>query len=225
MSKPNWYKNFLAAIRRLNSVPKDGELFVHFEQMITLIQSSSEKLHILITSEDNDICEKALRTICQNEKSGDGVQSSVSKFTGSSFCPPFPSQDITILTSALDDILDSIKDAANNYFYHGITAPPEQLIAMAEIIRQLGEIFTVEIIDYLRKFQHPNHIYSPVISLEGKADDIKNMGIPKMIQQTRNFEEYKKAKAVSEVIKALERATNMFEKALKIIEGVISKSV
>jgi len=219
-------RKFWASIRRLRSRPTDKELYVHLRQMVSLIQSSSGLLENLIINAPNpDERGRIKQEIKRNESFGDGVQDAISQFTARSLVPPFPSQDINTLTDALDDILDSINDAANQFFHHEISTPPAELVKIAGIIGEMGKTFTDEVITSLEKFQHPNHIYNLVMSLERQADDVKNIGIPAITKRTESFNQFKTTYAVGQIIRELERATNKFEKAIIIIKGVISKHV
>jgi len=216
----------IAKVRKFSTFPKDNNLYVHLQQVARLIQESSENLtKLIIDTPEREEQENLVQEIRRLESAGDGVQEAISQFVGSSFTPPFPSQDINTLADVLDDILDSIKDAANLFYQHHITDPPGELIEMAKIIREMGETFNTDVIEHLKKFEHPNHVYAPINLLEAKADDIKVIGGPAILRRAQDLGQLKNAIAIGQIIAELERATNKFEKAAIIIKGVISKSV
>jgi len=194
--------------------------------MIKLIQESSEYLEKLITkTSDRNEQDRIKSEIKRLESAGDGVQDEISKYISASFLTSIPSQDVETLTNALDDILDSINDAAGSYFNYKITNPPPELIEIAEVIGKLGKTFTVKIIDCLQKFEHAHDIYGPVKNLEARADRIKVTDSPRILLRAKSVEELIVAFASILIIRDLEIATNQFEKAAMIIKGVISNSV
>ena len=108
---------------RLNSVlqllvPKETKFFSLFESVAENVEKGAVLLNQLLLQIDND-AEKAslILQIKQCEEIGDDLTHKIFDELNKTFITPFDREDIQILTSSLDDVIDFINACAKGLSY------------------------------------------------------------------------------------------------------------
>src|SRR6185295_4355491 len=95
----------------LSFLPKEEQYFDLFEQMTAYISDAAEMLVQMLSDKNADYEEYAKR-MKGLEHACDELTHSISTRLNKSFITPFDREDIYLMSSALDDIVDLIDDAA-----------------------------------------------------------------------------------------------------------------
>src|SRR5712675_204111 len=95
----------------LNLLPKEEQYFDLFIQMTVYISAAARELKEMLADKNRDFAEYAQR-IKGLEHACDELTHNVSTRLNKSFITPFDREDIYMMSTALDDIVDLIDDAA-----------------------------------------------------------------------------------------------------------------
>src|ERR1700754_3244668 len=95
----------------LNLLPKEEQYFDLFTQMTLYISAAARELKEMLADKNRDFNEYAQR-IKGLEHACDELTHNVSTRLNKSFITPFDREDIYMMSTALDDIVDLIDDAA-----------------------------------------------------------------------------------------------------------------
>ena len=95
----------------LSFLPKEDKYFDLFTQMTLYISSAARELKEMLADKDHDFTEYAQR-IKGLEHACDELTHNISTRLNKSFITPFDREDIYMMSTALDDIVDLIDDAA-----------------------------------------------------------------------------------------------------------------
>ena len=96
---------------RFSLIPKEEQYFALFRQMTSHIYDAASQLAEMLADRQEEF-PSYLKKIKAIEHACDELTHSISKKLNSSFITPFDREDIYMLASALDDIVDLIDDAA-----------------------------------------------------------------------------------------------------------------
>ncbi|MFA6272460.1 MAG: DUF47 family protein [Patescibacteria group bacterium] len=212
-------------VRRISFLPKDEQLYRHLQSMVDLIAVSSAELRLMIndglTRDERNL---HLREIIRAKTSGKQAQRTINDIVNRAVITPFPRQEITGLADMLQDILGSLKMAANLYFYFQVENPPDELRQMAEIVAASGQQIAL-IISPLQQFNHPESVYHAIEELESRADDIRAIRMPMIIFRATTLDELRRAYALMKVIEVLEKTTDILKGVTVKVKGVIDSHV
>src|SRR5919202_2912620 len=110
------------------------EFFDLFAQSATNLRTAAEQLKDLI--EDYEDVEAKAQRIRDREHEGDEITHEVIRRLNTSFVTPLDREDIHLLASSLDDVLDHIEAAAENLQLHKIVEPLPQMVLLADYLNQ-----------------------------------------------------------------------------------------
>lgn len=205
-------------------MPKDTQFFDYFERDVDNLLSAS---HIFKEMMSNGISKEEraqkIRKIEELEHKGDEVTHQIFSSLGATFITPFDREDIHLLASKLDDILDYLQGAANRiilYKVETITPEMEQLAGMIdEAVIELHQAVT-----HLRNFKDIELMKSCLVkvnSVENRADDLFERAIARLFEDCKDPIMLIKQK---ELLVSLETATDQCEDAANVIESIIVKN-
>ena len=218
--------------RSLGSEPKKLEFYDLFQMQVEEIRNSSTYLRQLMqkslsVDEKNSLHSK----IKKSETIGDNILREISKLTNESVTSPFPRQDILNLARLLDDVLDGIEGAADNFIYYQVSKFNSSYLKMATIIDDGAELLT-RVVPALEKFEHPMEIYAEMRELEHQADEINKTIIPKSYlaaNTATSLDEFKilwiEAITTDKIITRMEKTADSLRHVTDTIKGVIAKRV
>lgn len=202
----------------LNFLPKEEQYFDLFIQMTVYISDAARELKEMMNDKNRDFGEYAKR-IKGLEHACDELTHSISTRLNKSFITPFDREDIYTMSTALDDIVDLIDDAASAiiiFDVHEITDYARDLTDVIERMAfQLREIVSI--------LQRPKNITQRLVEihrLENEADDIFHAAIAELFHDAHDALTVLKWK---EVYEKLEAAVDRCENVANIIESVIIK--
>ena len=202
-----------------NFLPKEEQYFSMFTQMSSHIFDASRVLKEMLAADGGESYADYVKQLKSIEHSCDELTHSVSMRLNKSFITPFDREDIYLLSSALDDVVDLIDDAGRAMLMYDVRESTPEARQFADVIQRMA-VQLHEIVSVLEK---PTGIASRLVEvhrLENEGDDIYHAAIGKLFRETSDPLQVIKWK---EIYETLETAVDRCEHVANIIESIIIK--
>jgi predicted phosphate transport protein (TIGR00153 family) len=202
----------------LNLLPKEEQYFDLFIQMTLYIGDAARELRQMLADERQNYNEYSQR-IKRLEHACDELTHTISTKLNKSFITPFDREDIYLMSSALDDIVDLIDDAARAIIIFDIGEIRDYAHDFAGVIERMADQLR-EIVATLQKPKNITQRLVEIHRLENDGDDIYHAAIAELFHEERDPLTVIKWK---EIYEKLEAAVDRCENVANIIESVIIK--
>ena len=202
----------------LNFLPKEEQYFTLFIQMTVYISDAAGELKEMLADKNHDY-DEYVRRIKGLEHACDELTHSISTKLNKSFITPFDREDIYLMSSALDDIVDLINDAARSIIDYDVKEIKHYARDFADVIVRMAEQLR-EIVSTLQKPKNITQRLVEIHRLENEGDDIYHAAIAQLFHEERDPITVLKWK---EVYEKLEAAVDRCENVANIIESVVIK--
>ena len=202
----------------LSLLPKEDQYFDLFTQMTLYISSAARELKEMMADKNHDYAEYAQR-IKGVEHACDELTHNISTRLNKSFITPFDREDIYMMSTALDDIVDLIDDAARAIIIFDVKEITDYARDFADVIERMSE----QLKEIVSTLQRPKNITQRLVEihrLENEGDDIYHAAIAELFHDSVDALTVLKWK---EVYEKLEAAVDRCENVANIIESVIIK--
>jgi predicted phosphate transport protein (TIGR00153 family) len=198
--------------------PGDREFFDLFEEAGSNTVRAADLLDQLLRSwpENKELGREIL--ICEQE--GDRITHDLIRKLNNTFVTPIDREDILVLASGLDDIVDFTEEAADYLSLYKIEAPMEQAQRLSYVLLQSTRQIA-EAIPRLRGFRDINHYVVEINRLENDGDRIVREAIASLFDGGIDPMVVIRWKDIYE---RLEQAIDACEKAAYILEGISTKN-
>ena len=203
----------------LNLLPKEEHYFSLFSQMTSYIYDAARALSEMVNDKDNHYEEHAKR-IKHIEHACDELTHTIADQLNKSFITPFDREDIYMMASALDDVVDLINSASRAMVMYDIHQSTTHARHFAQILQDMS-VQLHEVVSMLAK---PNDMTRRLVELhrlENEGDDTYHAAIAELFRHEKDPLTVIKWKAVYE---KLEAAVDRCENVANIIESVIIKN-
>lgn len=165
--------------------------------------------------------EEKVRKIKEIEHKGDDIIHETIEKLNKTFITPIDREDIHILASELDDVLDAIEGISSRLLYFKIQKPTPECIRLVDIVYEAVEQIE-KAISNLEHFDDLSQFCIEINRLENEADQISQEMIGQLLDQEPDWRVAIKWK---EIYGRLETAADHCENIADAIETVIVKSV
>ena len=202
----------------LNLLPKEEQYFDLFNQMTVYISDAARELRDMLNDKNPDFAGYAQR-IKGLEHACDELTHSVSTRLNKSFITPFDREDIYMMSSALDDIVDLIDDASRAIVIFDVREITDHARDLADVIGRMAD----QLKEIVGTLQRPKNITPRLVEihrLENEGDDIYHAAIADLFHDSPDPLTVIKWK---EIYEKLEAAIDRCENVANIIESVIIK--
>lgn len=202
----------------LNFLPKEEQYFEMFEQMTVYISDAARTLVEMLSDKDADF-EEYSRRMKGLEHACDELTHSISTRLNKSFITPFDREDIYLMSSALDDIVDLIDDAARAIVMFDIHEITDHARAFASVIQRMS----AELVQIVSALKRPKGLTAKLVEihrLENEGDDIYHTAVAELFHDNNDPLFVLKWK---EIYEKLEAAVDRCENVANIIESVVIK--
>ena len=153
------------------------------------------------------------------EHTGDTISHDIGHKLEATFVTPIDREDISVLISRIDDIVDLIEEVADTCILYGISEPTQVAIQQAEIIVKQCEQLQGAV-DKLRDFRDLAPYWIEVHRLENEGDRIVRHAIAELFTNGQDAVDIIKWK---DVYGLLEEAIDACEDAANVIERIVVK--
>ena len=202
----------------LNFLPREEQYFDLFIQMTLYISSAARELKEMLADKNQDYEEYAQR-IKGLEHACNELTHNVSTRLNKSFITPFDREDIYTMSTALDDIVDLIDDAARAIIIYDVHEITDYARQFADVIERMADQLKA-IVATLQKPKNVTQRLVEIHRLENEGDDIYHTAIAALFRDAHDPLTVLKWK---EVYEKLEAAVDRCENVANIIESVIIK--
>jgi predicted phosphate transport protein (TIGR00153 family) len=156
------------------------------------------------------------------EHEGDSIAHKIFAELNATFVTPFDREDIHVLASALDDVMDYIDGSASRFVLYKIRSCPEDMGRLMEILEH--QIVAIQIgIHLLRDFRKEAELHAVLEKIneyENDADAVFEQAIAALFENEKDPIQIIKLK---EIYVGLETATDMCEDAANVMEALLIK--
>jgi predicted phosphate transport protein (TIGR00153 family) len=202
-------------------LPHDEKFYKFFEESAMNLVGAAQVLRTLVIAsaeERGPIAEK----IHEFEHAGDVVAHNIFAELNATFVTPFDREDIHLLASALDDVLDYIDGSASRLVLYKIRECPEDVKRLVEILNDSANALAqgVSLLRDFRKSGELQKILERVNEYENTADAVFERGIADLFEHEKDAIQIIKMK---EIFVVLETATDACEDAANVMESLLIK--
>jgi len=201
-------------------IPQEKHFFDMFEQQADIVMEGANALMEMVTHFDH-VAERRDK-IKEIERRGDDMVHEIAEALNKTFVLPLDHEDITRLTSRLDDILDYIEAASHRMWSYEIKSIPPDMVKLTEVIVKSTAEVNHAVKD-LRNFKSHNEIVMHCIEinrLENTGDDITHVAVAGLFKRHDAIDIIK----LKEIYEYLEEATDKCEDAADVIKDVFMKN-
>ena len=206
---------------RLSFLPREEKFFLLLQQSAANLKATSAKLLDLMEHYEN-VPEKVAE-IQELEELGDTIIHTIMTSLHKTFVTPIDREDIAVLGERLDDIVDSIEEAARIMVEYRIEEPTEKAKELARIILRCAEALeaALGLLHYRgSKLQAILPLAADINTLENEADQVTSQAMAELFNSDVSPIYVLKWK---EVYSLLEGATDFCEDAANMLEGIVLK--
>ncbi|MBI2620106.1 MAG: DUF47 domain-containing protein [Ignavibacteriales bacterium] len=156
------------------------------------------------------------------EHRGDSITHTIFSELNATFVTPLDREDIHLLTSALDDIMDHIDGSAQRVILYNIRKFPRELVQLCDVLAlSIAELQRgVSLLKNLHETSRLQEVLERVNQYENDADVIFDRAVADLFKKEKNPIQLIKLK---EMYVGLETATDKCEDAANILEGILIK--
>src|SRR4026207_1693755 len=144
----------------LNLLPKEEQYFDLFTQMTLYISAAARELKEMRADKNNDFGEYAQR-MKGLEHAGDELTHNISTRLNKSFITPFDREDIYMMSTALDDIVDLIDDAARAIIIFDVKEITAYARDFADVIERMSE----QLKEIVSTLQRPKNVTQRLVEI------------------------------------------------------------
>ena len=202
-------------------LPHHDHFFDLFEESVKNIAHAAEAMTSL-PGAPPDERDRIIEEITDYEHRGDKITHQIFSELSGTFVTPFDPEDIHVLASALDDILDNMDGSARRFLLYNISDCPSDMQRLIETLQQ--SVLELEKgIHYLRKLTKTSEledVIRRVNQFEDEADSIFQRAVADLFTTQSDPIEIIKLK---EIYVALETATDNCEDAADVLETILIK--
>jgi len=201
-------------------IPRDTKFFDMFEEIATNVVEGAQALNGLLHNYDYEKMPAAVQHIKEIESRGDEMTHKILIKLNQTFITPFDREDIHLLASSLDDVLDFVYSASDRLFTYKIREPSASAKVLTGIIvKQALEL--KKAVTLLRKDSQLLEHCVEVNRLENEAYQVSREAIGRLFDGGYDPITLIKLK---ELLEILEEASDKAEDVANVLETVVLKS-
>jgi len=201
-------------------IPQSKHFFDMLEHQSDVVVEGAESL-LDMTKNFDQVAVKRDR-IKDIEHKGDEIVHEIADALNRTFVTPIDHDDLSKLTSRLDDILDYIEAASHRMWSYELKTMHPDMVKLSEVILASAKEVRHAIYD-LRDFKKKDEIFKHCIEvnrLENVGDDITHVAVAGLFKKYDAVEIIK----LKEILEQLEIATDKCEDAADVIKDIFVKN-
>lgn len=202
-------------------MPRENRFFEVFERSAQNLLDCATVFNDLFTKYSD--VQKKVDKITDYEQRGDSMTHEIVQLLNQTFVTPLDREDIYQLAESLDDVLDSIEEAASRLVMFEIKEPTVYSVELAHLIMKCCEQIH-KAIPYLR---HPKDLHVlqdnllQIHTLENRADSIKKEALTELYRNPTDVVLLLKWR---EIYENMEAATDRCEDVADVLQGLLVKN-
>ena len=201
-------------------IPRETKFFEMFVEIAGNLVDGARVLSDLLDNYDYERLPREIERIKEIEHHGDDMTHRLLVKLNQTFITPFDREDIHLLASSLDDVLDFIFSASYRLLNYKITQPSPSARILAGIILQQAEELK-KAVSLLGKDSHLLSHCVEVNRLENEADQVSREAIGRLFDNSSDPITLIKLK---ELLEILEEASDKAEDVANVLETIVVKN-
>ncbi|MEO8158668.1 MAG: DUF47 family protein [Betaproteobacteria bacterium] len=199
-------------------MPTEGQFFELFVEHAEQILLASRELASLMAAFDD--VQRRCYNIETIEKRGDRIAQSAIGLLHKTFITPIDRDDIHQLVTRMDDILDTMEDAAQSIYLYDVRSVTLEAKRLADICVSCAEKVKEALMLLSRKENAAKilAVCAEIDKLESEADHVMRSAMAKLFRDEPDVRQVIKLRAIYETLEAV---TDRCEDVANIIEGII----
>lgn len=198
--------------------PKEDAFFDLFVQIGSGIMAGSRLLKEMMQNPER--CEEISQSLKTLEHGTDQTVHAVMSLLHKTFITPLERDDLHLLATRLDDILDLAEGAGARFNQYRPKQVHREVLDLCDVLIESGKLVQ-EMVALLRDLKQKDRLLSLIVEinrLEDQADHIRRSTIARLFRDEKDPFELIKWKDILEYI---ERATDRCEDVADIAEGIV----
>lgn len=203
-------------------LPKDDKFFTYLEESTENLVKAGAIMRELTLARKKLEIESLIQKIHDLEHEGDTVTHKIFSELNSTFVTPIDREDIHLLASSLDDIMDHIDGSAGRFTLYKLKRWPPKMVHLIEILASsINELHHgVRLLRNIQEFDELQQVFLKVNEYENAADLVFEQAIAELFEKEKNPIQVIKLK---EIYVGLETATDKCEDVANVLEGIVIK--
>ncbi len=204
-------------------LPKDGKFLPLLRAQVADVLKASDLLIRFNSTPSQEERKMIYAEIKRTESHCDRIQDEILDELNKTFITPFDREDIHLLASQLDDVLDMINGSAKRVILYNPREMPQSMVIMAEHIKEAAESLDVAIKELDKVKRDPSVVREccrRLHEIENRADDVYENFIISLFGQEKDAIELLKQ---VEIIQLLESATDKAYRVSEVLKTIIVK--
>jgi predicted phosphate transport protein (TIGR00153 family) len=208
-------------IRKL--VPHDDKFFMLLEKSAQNLVVASDVLNTLPTAKSTAERKRIVERLRDLEHEGDSTTHEIFSELNGTFVTPMDREDIHLLASSLDDIMDHIDGSAARVVLYDVKILPPAVAELTNILHSsIAELRRgIGLLRDLHNFDELQKVFETVNKFENDADDVFERAVAELFRKEKRPIELIKLK---EIYVGLETATDKCEDVANILEAIVIKN-
>ncbi|MFL6339304.1 MAG: DUF47 domain-containing protein [Nitrososphaeraceae archaeon] len=190
------------------------------EQAVNLVKATSYLVEFMSSYKMDG--ESRYKIIKDLEHQGDQITHRLFTILDKTFVTPLDPEDISKLTSAIDEVLDATEGVANRFVLFTIQAPTQYMIELSKILLSASQEVQL-LITRIRNLKSASNLIDHsknIVNYEHKADTIYRTAIAELFKTNNNPIEIIKLKEIYETLEgALDRCADVAD----VVEDIALK--
>lgn len=210
-----------AIIQKL--MPKDRRFFPLFDEFGLTVQKAGQAYAELLKTDDIQKRASLVDAISESESKGDRLIHTIVTELTATFITPFDREDIHLLASTLDAILDDFLAAGRRIVAYKIAGLPEKLVKLGDLANASG-VLTAQCLHNLKNIRDPKAFADLIRELQShksNADDIFLDGMAELYAGGQDSIDVLKLR---EVYLATDDAMRNFQELSFALEAILIKT-
>lgn len=200
-------------------LPREEKFFTLFLQQTEIILQAATLLHAKVQIGNSAMAEAA-EAIQTMEAKGDEVIHDIYNKLNQTFITPIDPEDIHLLASSLDDVLDALEEAAHRIVAYKIDPIPARVVEVTGLIEGCAKTLYKAFEALSEKKPVLPHCIE-INRLEGEADNVVRSAMSELLNEETDAVRIIKLK---EIYEYLEQATDDAENVTDALQSVAVKN-
>lgn len=202
--------------------PKEEKFYEQFAKQAELAVIITAQFKELLDNFHADDLTPYVDAIRQTEDEGDALCRSIMVSLAKTFVTPIDREDIHLLATHMDDILDYVQGAAVRLRLFRAKILHPGIVELSEILHQSAHLMK-EGVARLPKFQEVRDLRKQMRQLEVQGDEVNRQSVAQLFAEAKSVEDVLELIKWKEIIEKAENGVDKFEDVLDVLEGVVIK--
>lgn len=202
----------------LRLLPQDARFYELFETDADNLSEAASQLAEMVDKFDR--LDQRVIAIQALEKRGDGIDREITRRLENAFVTPFDREDIHLLSSRLDDVVDFVQAIAETLVVYDVRQPTEECRRLAHILAEQGTELAIALRDLRSRKGVVGHL-ERVHDLEHEADGLSRAAVARLFKEQTDPLDVIKWR---DLYRELENGIDAAEDAAEAVERMLHKA-